>query len=247
MKPIAAFLLCSHLVVNSFLAVVCQSHRAHAVTVVRVIQVSVHLPKSRQTRSPPWRQRNCASTAGYMPSKCCQPRHTQSITPRLRVPSINDTKAAVPWHTNPLSPATSKSTARIHPKPSLSRREASLLLPQCPRNNHANTYCWHKPHGTTTPKSRTRHPNQPSRFRIKTTDPTTLPPHLLSFPKPPYPHMPPLSTHTNPPPLSLSRSHQTLLVPPAHKTTSLPTKTSPQDPHFGAPPRKSKLQKKKKP
>ncbi len=33
--------------------------------VVRAIQVSVHLPKSRQTRSPPWRRRNCASTAGY--------------------------------------------------------------------------------------------------------------------------------------------------------------------------------------
>ncbi len=53
--------------------------------VVRAIQVSVHLPKSRQTRSPPWRRRNCASTAGYvhalevLPAKGTHPIHNPPL------------------------------------------------------------------------------------------------------------------------------------------------------------------------
>ena len=110
--------------------------------------------------------------------------HTPSMTPRLRVPSINDTKAAVPWHTNPLSrlqhpKAQLGSTQNPLPFP---KRSESPSFPNALRTITANTYYWHKPHETTPPKSRTRHPNQTLQISNENNRPHN-PPTTSPFPK----------------------------------------------------------------
>ncbi len=142
------------------------------------------------------------------------------------------------WHTNPLSrlqhPKAQLGSTQNHL--SFPKRSESPSFPNALGTITANTCCWHKPHETTPPKSRTRHPNQTLQISNKNNRPHN-PPTTSPFPKPPYPHMPP-PLHSYKP----SSSH------PPTKQLLLPNlKTSPQDPHFGAPTSKVQVAKKTPP